>query len=73
MKLTFLLLLMLVFIPTLTVRLQKLQHSWWCSKDKDSAPFMLYDEKGAAIFCPGKVAYNSYQYVRFNKAHHLLR
>ena len=63
MKLACLIILLAILTPTLTHRLQRLQHSWWCSKDQDSAPFQLISENGN-IFSAGKPAIASYQWLK---------
>ena len=45
------------------MRLNRLKHGWWCSQDQDSAPFMLYNDKGN-VYCNANPAISSWQYMR---------
>ena len=63
MKLAFIVVLLFVITPSLSVRLQRLQHSWWCSKDQDSAPFKLINDKWGNIYPSSIPGTNTWQYV----------
>ena len=64
MKLTYLLVILVILSPTFAHRLSRLQHSWWCAKAQDSAPFMLTGDDGKHIFAPNKPAIGSYVWLQ---------
>ena len=63
MKSGLLFITLIVLTTSLTHEFHRLQHSWWCSKDKDSAPFQLIGSKGN-IYIAHNPASGSYAWLK---------